>query len=70
MRARMDNPIHVEIQIVELLAIGIRSSSIYRKGHTIDLAGMFFDDGGDDFGIFLAEPAEQGCRALELVRVR
>ena len=28
---------------------------------------MFFDDRGDDFGIFLAEPAEQCYRAQESV---
>ena len=61
MRARMDNTIHVEIQIIKLFIIGIWSSGVDGNSNSIDLSWMFFDYRGDNFGIFLAEPTEQCC---------
>lgn len=65
----MNNTIHIEIQIVELFIVGVWSSSVNWDSYSIDLSGVFFDDRGDNLGIFLAQPAEQCCRSWKSITV-
>ena len=47
----MDDAVHVEVQIVELFSIWIRSSGINWDLVAIDLSGLFFDNIAYDFGL-------------------
>jgi hypothetical protein len=47
----MDDAVHIEVQVVELFAIGIRSSSIDWDFLAIDLSRLLFDDRTYDFGL-------------------
>ena len=42
----MDNPIHVEIQIVELFIVGVRTSCIDGNNLSINLARMLLNNRG------------------------
>jgi hypothetical protein len=47
----MDDAVHIEVQVVKFLAIGIRSSSIDWNLLAIDFSSLFFDDRAYDFGL-------------------
>jgi hypothetical protein len=47
----MDDAVHIEVQVVELFAIRIRSSSIDWNFLAINLPRLLFDDRTYDFGL-------------------
>jgi hypothetical protein len=47
----MNNTIHVEVQIIELFAIGIGTSGVDWNFHSIDFSRRFFDDGAYNLGL-------------------
>jgi hypothetical protein len=51
MGAGMDDAIHIEVQIIKFLAIGIRSSGVDWNLLAIDLTSLLFDDRAYDFGL-------------------
>ena len=40
----MDNPVHVEIQVIKLLIVGIRSSCVDWNNLSVNLSGMLFNN--------------------------
>lgn len=59
----MNNPIHIQVKIVEFLSIGIGQSSVDRYFVALDFRGLFFDDWRNDFGILLRQPPEKRWNA-------
>jgi hypothetical protein len=47
----MDDAVHIEVQVVELFAIRIRSSGVDRDFLAIDLSSLLFDNRAYDFGL-------------------
>jgi len=56
MRTRMDYTIHVEVEIIELLAIRIRLGAVHRDFFTFDLPWSFLNHRGYDFRVLRAQP--------------
>lgn len=58
--ARVDDAVHVEVQVVHFLAVGVRLGCINgHLGAVGILERLIFDDRGDNLGIFLREPSEK-----------
>lgn len=55
----MDDTVHVEVEVVHLFAIWIRSADVDWNLNSIDLLRLLLDDTRDDFGVFLREPSEK-----------
>ena len=53
MGAGMDDAVHIEVQVIKFLAIGIWPSGIDWDLLAIDLSGLLFNDRADDFGLEL-----------------
>jgi hypothetical protein len=47
----MDDAVHIKVQVVELLPIGIRSSGVDWNFLAVDLSSLLFDDRAYDFGL-------------------
>jgi hypothetical protein len=60
MRTWVHNAIHVQIQIIHLFPVRIRSSVIDGNLLAIDRLRMFLDDWGDDLGVFVGKPTKEG----------
>ena len=55
----MDDTIHVQVQVVRLLAIGVGFGRIDGNHFAIDFIWLLLDDRRDDFWVFVGEPTEQ-----------
>lgn len=59
MRARVDNAIHVQVQVVEFFTVRVGASGINRNDRAIIHGdGLVFDDRRDDLGVFGRKPSE------------
>ena len=47
----MDDIVHVEIEVVKLVAIGVWLGNVNGNFFAMDDIGLFFDDFGYDFGV-------------------
>ena len=56
MRTGVHDGIHVQVQIIKFLPIGVRLGCINRDLDSINLLFMMLDDGRDYLGVFLVEP--------------
>jgi hypothetical protein len=71
MRARMNDAVHVQVEIVELLAVGVGSRRIDGDhGPIVHGDGVFLQDRGYDLGVFGGEPPEGGGNTHPGMRVR
>jgi hypothetical protein len=60
MRTRMDNPVEVEIQVVEFDIVRVGYGYVDWDGDSVYFSGRFFDDSGYYFRVLFTEPAECG----------
>jgi len=54
----MNNVIHVEVEIIKLLAVGVWLGDVNGDLLIVDDIGLILDDRGYDFGIFGAQPSK------------
>lgn len=55
--ARMNDSVHIQVQVVELCAIGIGLRGVYGDFRSIDPFWHLFDAVDNDLGVFLAQPS-------------
>ena len=58
--ARVDDAVHVEVQVIELLAVGVGPGAVHGHLHAVHVPRLVLDDILNDQRVLLAEPAVEG----------
>lgn len=53
--ARVDDAVHVEVEVVKLDALGVGTRGVHGDGHAVDLLGVLLDDIHNDLGVPVAK---------------
>ncbi len=59
MRTRMHNAVHVQVEVVKLLAIGVRFGDVNWNFLSLNVIWSLFNHLGDDLWVLLRKPAKQ-----------
>ena len=54
--ARMNDVVHVKVEIVVLISVGVGLGDVDRYCNTIDFLGVFLNHIGSDLGILVCKP--------------
>lgn len=60
MRTRVDDAVHVQIQVIHLLAIWVRFGDVDWYFLPVYLLRLFFNDGGNNLWVLGRKPSEEG----------